>query len=170
MNPCRQWNSFADNCWPRQIAVEKEELDMAKVKAGHKVRVHYIGKLESGEEFDSSAGRDPLEFEVGSGQVIKGFDNGVLEMKVGEKKSIVIQPDDAYGQRRDDFLVDVPISEFPQNITPELGQELQLNQPDGSAVNVRIVDVDDENVRLDANHPLAGEILVFEVELVDIVA
>ena len=143
---------------------------MAKVKAGNKVKVHYIGKLEGGDEFDSSVGRDPLEVEVGSGQVIKGFDDGLLDMKVGDKKSIVIQPDDGYGKRRDDFLVDVPLTEFPENITPELGQELQLNQPDGSAVNVRIVDVDEKNVRLDANHPLAGETLVFEVELVEIVS
>ncbi len=142
---------------------------MAQVKSGDKVRVHYTGKLENGDQFDSSQGSEPLEFEVGSGQVIKGFDDGLIEMAVGEKKSITIQPDDAYGQRREDFIMDVPLKEFPKNIKPELGQELELNQPDGSSVSVKIVDLNEEHVRLDANHPLAGEVLIFELELVEIV-
>ncbi|MDF1545937.1 MAG: peptidylprolyl isomerase [bacterium] len=143
---------------------------MAQVKSGDKVKVHYTGKLESGDQFDSSVGREPLEFQVGSGQVIKGFDEGLMEMSVGDKKSITIEPDDAYGQRREDFIMDVPIKEFPENIKPEVGQELELKQPDGSSVAVKIVDLNEEHVRLDANHPLAGEVLIFELELVEIVA
>ena len=141
---------------------------MGTVKNGDTVKVHYTGKLEDGTVFDSSDGRDPLELKVGGGQVIPGFEKGILGMEVGATKTITIPADDAYGQRRDDLTVNVKKTEFPENITPELGQQLQLKQPDGNLVNVVITDIQDEQVTLDANHPLAGKTLIFDVELVEV--
>jgi peptidylprolyl isomerase len=143
---------------------------MSQAKSGDKVKVHYTGKFEDGEVFDSSEGREPLEFTLGEGNVIPGFDNGVIGMDLNDKKSITIPPDDAYGQRRDDMVLEVKKTDFPENITPELGQQLQMTNPNGQAVNVVITDVKEETVTLDANHPLAGKTLVFEIELVEIAA
>ena len=141
---------------------------MSQAKDGDKVTVHYTGKLEDGTVFDSSQNRDPLEFQLGAGNVIPGFNDGIVGMGIGESRTISIPPDDAYGQRRDELTIEVDKSEFPEDIKPEIGQELQVQQPDGSPVQVTITDVTEEKVTLDANHSLAGKTLIFEIELVEI--
>lgn len=141
---------------------------MQQVKSGDTVKVHYHGKLADGTTFDSSEGREPLEFEVGSGSVIAGFDSGVTGMQAGEKKTIHIPVDDAYGPKQEDLYMEFPIDRFPADMTPEAG--MQLNMSNGSEQNfpVVIAEVRDETVILDANHPLAGEDLTFDLELVEI--
>ncbi|MBL7752076.1 MAG: peptidylprolyl isomerase [Chitinophagaceae bacterium] len=142
---------------------------MQQVKSGDKVKVHYHGKLTSGETFDSSAGRQPLEFEVGSGMVIKGFDNGVMGMVVGDKKTVTIPVDDAYGPRNPDMMINFPKDRFPEGMEVEVGMPLVMNNASGEQFQVRVAEIEGENVVLDANHPLAGEELVFDIELVEIV-
>ncbi len=141
---------------------------MQKVKSGDTVKVHYHGKLNDGSTFDSSEGREPLEFTVGSGQVIKGFDDAVLLMVVGDKITVQIPVENAYGERNDDMMMEYPRSEFPAEMVPEIGMELQMSDNQGNIFPVVIAEVADEMVVLDANHPLAGEDLVFEIELVSI--
>ena len=141
---------------------------MQKAKSGDKVKVHYHGKLTDGSTFDSSEGRDPLEFTVGGGQVIKGFDDAVVDMSVGEKKTVNIPVDHAYGQRNDDMMMEYPKSEFPADMVPEVGMELHMSDNMGNVFPVVITEVLDDSVVLDANHPLAGEDLTFEIELVSI--
>ena len=136
---------------------------------GDTVRVHYTGTLTDGTEFDSSAGREPLEFTLGSGQVIPGFDAGVTGMEPGETKTVMILAADAYGPRRDEMMLTVGADQFPDEMDPEVGQQLQLSQPDGQAVVVTVAEVTDDGVLLDANHPLAGEDLRFELTLDSIV-
>jgi peptidylprolyl isomerase len=142
---------------------------MQQVKSGDTVRVHYHGKLDDGSTFDSSEGRDPLEFTVGSGQVIKGFDEAMLDMKPGEKKTVNIPVEQAYGQRNDDMMMEYPKSEFPADMKPEPGMELHMSDNMGNVFPVVIEAVNDETVILDANHPLAGKDLTFDLELVSIV-
>ncbi len=141
---------------------------MQQVKSGDTVKVHYHGKLTDGTTFDSSEGREPLEFEVGSGSVIAGFDNGVTGMQVGERKTVNIPVDEAYGQKQEDLYMEFPIDRFPEDMKPEVG--MQLNMSNGSEQNfpVVIAEVRDDTVILDANHPLAGEDLTFDLELVEI--
>ena len=141
---------------------------MGKARKGDTVRVHYTGKLDDQEVFDSSEGRDPLEFTLGSGQVIPGFDQAVEGMEIGEERSVTIPADEAYGQRRDNMTATVPRDQFPPGVDPEVGQQLQMNA-DGQAIPVRVTEVSAEAVTLDANHPLAGQDLTFELELVEIV-
>ncbi|MBU1319675.1 MAG: peptidylprolyl isomerase [candidate division Zixibacteria bacterium] len=143
---------------------------MSQAKAGDKVRVHYTGKLEDGSIFDSSRDRTPLEFVVGSGSVIPGFDDGVKGMEIGSTKTVTIPEKDAYGSRRTELVTVVQKSEFPDTIAPEIGKKLQVGQPDGRVLNVAITGIDGEAVTLDANHPLAGKTLIFEIELVEIAA
>lgn len=138
------------------------------VESGSTVQVHYKGTLKSGELFDSSEGRQPLEFVVGSGQVINGFDKAVRDMNVGEKKTVNIPVDDAYGERSNEALVSIPRSEFPADITPEIGQELQMSDDQGHVFPVVVAEVADDHVVLDANHPLAGEDLIFDITLVSV--
>jgi FKBP-type peptidyl-prolyl cis-trans isomerase 2 len=142
---------------------------MQQVKKGDKVKVHYHGKLTSGEIFDTSSGRDPLEFEVGSGSVIKGFDDGVAGMRVGEKKTINIPLDEAYGPRSEDMLIEFPKDRLPQDMKLEKGMELTMSNGAGHNIPVVLTEVKDDCVILDANHPLAGEDLIFDIELVEIV-
>ena len=142
---------------------------MQQVKSGDKVKVHYHGKLTSGETFDSSEGRQPLEFEVGSGMVIKGFDDGVTGMKVGEKKTINILAEEAYGEINPDMLIEYPRSQFPENIELKEGIDLMMSSASGQQFQVKIAEIKDDVVVLDANHPLAGEELIFDIELVEIV-
>lgn len=141
---------------------------MAQVKSGDTVRVHYHGKLTNGTTFDSSEGRDPLEFTVGSGQVIKGFDDAMIDMNVGDKKTVNIPVDNAYGQRTNEMMMEYPLSEFPADMKPEIGMELHMSDNMGNVFPVVIAEIKPETVVLDANHPLAGEDLVFEIELVSI--
>lgn len=144
-------------------------LIMQQVKSGDKVKVHYHGRLTSGETFDSSEGRQPLEFEVGSGMVIKGFDDGVTGMKVGDKKTINISAEDAYGEKNSDMLIEYPKPQFPEDIELEVGTQLAMSSASGQQFQVKIAEIRDDVVVLDANHPLAGEELIFDLELVEIV-
>jgi FKBP-type peptidyl-prolyl cis-trans isomerase 2 len=142
---------------------------MEQVKSGDKVKVHYHGKLTDGTTFDSSEGREPLEFEVGSGSVIAGFDSGVTGMSVGEKRTINIPVDEAYGQKQDDLMMEFPLDRFPSDMKPEVGMQLNMSNGAGQNFPVVIREVREDSVILDANHPLAGEDLVFDLELVEIV-
>jgi peptidylprolyl isomerase len=136
-------------------------------KAGDTVQIHYTGMLDSGEQFDSSVGGEPLEFTLGSGQVIVGFDKGVSGMNLGEKKTVRILPKDAYGDYDDALVIQVSREELPA-LNYELGTELVMQQPSGRSIPVIVIDANNETVVLDANHPLAGEALTFELELVGI--
>jgi peptidylprolyl isomerase len=131
---------------------------MQQVKSGDKVKVHYHGKLRSGETFDSSQGREPLEFTVGSGQVIKGFDQGVMGMQVGDKRT-----------KQDEMMIEFPKNQFPPDMKPEQGMQLMMNNGSGQSFPVTVTEVREESVILDANHPLAGQDLIFDIELVEIV-
>ncbi|HYF30820.1 MAG TPA: peptidylprolyl isomerase [Chitinophagaceae bacterium] len=141
---------------------------MEQVKNGDTVKVHYHGRLTDGTTFDTSEGRGPLEFEVGAQQVIKGFDEGVLGMAVGEKKTIHIPAEDAYGSASDDNLIEFPRTQFPPDMNPEVGMQLNLRSQDGRDFPVVISEIREDIVVLDANHPLAGRDLVFDVEVVGI--
>lgn len=141
---------------------------MSQVQKGDKVNVHYHGRLNDGTTFDSSEGREPLSFIAGEGQVIKGFDEAVLSMTVGEKKTVNIPVADAYGHRNDDMVMDYPVSDFPADMTPEVGMELQMGDNQGNVFPVVITQVVGDMVTLDANHPLAGHDLNFDLELVSI--
>jgi FKBP-type peptidyl-prolyl cis-trans isomerase 2 len=141
---------------------------MQQAQNGDKVKVHYHGKLRSGETFDSSQGREPLEFTLGSGQVIKGFDEGVKGMQVGDKKTVEIPVGDAYGEKNEDMLIEFPKNQFPPELNPEVGMQLMMNNGQGQQFPVNIVEVKEESVVLDANHPLAGQDLIFDLELMEI--
>ena len=141
---------------------------MQQVKQGDTVKVHYHGRLTDGTTFDSSSGREPLEFQVGSGQVIKGFDDGVSGMEIGQKKTIHIPVDDAYGQKEENMIVEFPRSNFPPELSPEVGMSLNMTNGSGQVIPVTIVEIKEDSVTLDANHPLAGQDLIFDIELVEI--
>ncbi|MCX7567065.1 peptidylprolyl isomerase [Sulfitobacter sp. F26169L] len=141
---------------------------MAEVKAGDTVHLHYTGTLLDGTTFDSSEGRDPLQFEVGSGQIIPGLDVAIPGMVVGDKKTVKIGADDAYGQVNPEMRQAVPREGIPAEIPLEIGTQLQMQTPDGQAMPVTVVEVDEATVTLDANHPLAGKDLQFDIELVKI--
>ena len=141
---------------------------MQQVKSGDKVKVHYHGRLKSGETFDSSKGREPLQFQVGSGQVIQGFDKGVTGMSVGEKKTINIPVEEAYGPKNPDMIIDFPKDRLPQDMQLEVGMPLTMSNGAGQQFQVTVNEVKDDVVILDANHPLAGEDLIFDIELVEI--
>jgi peptidylprolyl isomerase len=137
-------------------------------KNGDAVKVHYTGRLSDGTVFDSSEDGDPLEFTLGQGQMIAGFEQAVLGMKVGETKTVNIPSDQAYGPRSDDLIMDVDRNELPDDMEPWVGLQLQMDQADGSTTIVTITEVSDTNVKLDANHPLAGKDLVFDIEIMEI--
>lgn len=141
---------------------------MTKAKKGDRVKVHYTGKLTDGKQFDSSQGRDPLEFTVGAGQMIKGFDEAIPGMEVGEKKTITLSPTDAYGESNADAIIEFPKGNIPADMKLEPGMKLQLQGQDGRPVPVVVKEVKDEVVILDANHELAGKELVFDIELTEI--
>ena len=141
---------------------------MTQAKTGDTVRIHYTGTLEDGSTFDSSSGSDPLQFEVGSGQIIPGLDNAVAGMEIGDKKTVQVPADDAYGQPNPQALQQVPRTEIPDHIPLDIGTQLQVQTPTGQTVPVTVADVSEAEVTLDANHPLAGKHLTFEVELVEI--
>lgn len=141
---------------------------MQQVKNGDKIKVHYHGRLTSGETFDKSEGREPLEFEVGSGMVIKGFDDGVTGMAVGEKKTINIPFLEAYGPRNPEMIIEMPKDRFPQDMEVEVGMPLGMSDGQGHQYQVVVTEIKEEAVVLDANHPLAGQDLIFDLELVEI--
>ena len=137
------------------------------IEAGKTVKVHYKGTLDDGTVFDSSEGKDPIEFEVGSDSVIPGFDAAVAAMEVDETKSVTIPCAEAYGDLNEDMVGQIPRTNLPEEIVPEVGMVLSMESPDGD-MPVRIVDMDDEHLTLDANHPLAGQNLTFELTLVEV--
>jgi peptidylprolyl isomerase len=143
---------------------------MQQAKKGDTVKIHYHGRLQDGSTFDSSEGREPLEFELGSGMVIPGFDDGVSGMTIGEKKTINIPATDAYGEKFDDRIIEFPKTQFPPDMIPEVGMQLAMNNGQGQSITVVITEVKEEVVVLDANHPLAGKDLIFDLELVEIAA
>jgi len=142
---------------------------MTQAKSGDTVRIHYTGTLDDGTQFDSSAGREPLEFAIGGGQVIPGFDSAVDGMAVGENKTVTIPPDEAYGQRHDQLVQQVSRSALPDDMEPAVGLQLQSQSPDGQIMNLVVTEVADESITVDANHPLSGHALTFAIELVEIV-
>ncbi len=141
---------------------------MSQAKSGDTVKIHYTGTLDDGTQFDSSQGRDPLEFEVGSGQVIPGFDKAVEGMTVGDSKSVRIEADEAYGPRHEQLVQEVDRSVLPDDLNPETGMALQSSSPDGQVTQFLVTEVTDQTITVDANHPLAGQALSFDIELVDI--
>lgn len=142
---------------------------MTQVKTGDTVSLHYTGTLADGTTFDSSAGRDPLQFEVGSGQIIPGLDKAIPGMTVGDTKVVTIPADEAYGPTNPEAQQDVPRAEIPPEIPLELGMQLQVQAPDGQVLPVTVIAMTEETVTIDANHPLAGKDLTFDIELIAIV-
>lgn len=141
---------------------------MTQAKQGDTVSVHYTGKLPDGSVFDSSMNREPLQFTLGENQVIPGFEEAVEGMNTGDKVTVTIPRDQAYGDHREDLLMKVGREQFPDNISPQEGMRLEIRQQDGRAIPVVVTAVDDEGVVLDANHPLAGQDLIFDIELVEV--
>ena len=141
---------------------------MQTAKNGDQVKVHYTGKLTSGEQFDSSTGREPLEFTVGAGQMIKGFDVAIPGMKVGDKKTINIPASEGYGERSDEAIIPFPKTNVPADMKMEVGMQLMLSNEHGQPVQVVVAEIKDDVIMLDANHFLAGKELVFDIELVEI--
>ncbi len=143
------------------------EEGTAQAKDGDTVKVHYTGKLEDGTVFDSSIEREPLQFTIGEGQLIPGFEQAVVGMSPGESKTVEIPADEAYPYREEMVLV-VDRDQLPEDLQPEVGQQLQMRQPDGQTILVKVIDVSELSVTLDANHPLAGKDLTFDIQLVEI--
>ncbi|HBH24511.1 MAG TPA: peptidylprolyl isomerase [Cytophagales bacterium] len=139
---------------------------MSKAENGKKVKVHYTGKLTDGTVFDSSEGREPLEFVLGQGSMIKGFENAVMGLGLGDKTSATLKPGEAYGERNNDLIFNFAKEKFPEDINPEVGMKLNMQTAQGQPVPVEVKEVADDHVVLDANHPLAGKELVFDIELV----
>ncbi|MDR9456240.1 MAG: peptidylprolyl isomerase [Salegentibacter sp.] len=142
---------------------------MSQVKQNDTVKVHYTGKLTDGQVFDSSVERgEPIEFTMGEGQLIPGFEKGLIDMKVNEKKTINISKEEAYGEPREELIQEVPKSQLPEEIKPEVGMGLVSKSPDGQEMNLVVKEVKDESIVVDGNHPLAGKDLVFDLEVVEI--
>lgn len=143
---------------------------MTQATAGQKIRMHYTGTLSDGTRFDSSEGREPLEFTLGSGEIIPGLDKAVTGMEVGETKTVEVAPADAYGERDPARVQTVPRGQIPDHIPTDPGTQLQVQTPEGETMPVVVAEANETDVTLDANHPLAGQPLTFEVELVEIAA
>lgn len=141
---------------------------MTAVAAGSKVKVHYTGTFDDGEVFDSSRQTQPLEFEVGSGQVIPGFDNAVVGMQSGETKKVRLPEEEAYGPYNDEMIFDADASQFEEGMDPQVGQQFQTQMQDGSPLLLTVKAVEGEKITLDANHPMAGKALNFELEVVEV--
>ncbi len=142
---------------------------MVQAKTGDTVKVHYTGKLDDGTVFDTSANRAPLEFTLGQGNVIPGFENAVVGMEPGESKTTEIPSDQAYGPHHDEMLIQVTRDQFPEDVEPEVGQQLQVQQANGHQFIVSITEIKGDAITLDGNHPLAGKDLTFDIQLVEIV-
>ncbi len=142
---------------------------MSAVIAGNKVKIHYTGTFDDGEIFDSSREADPLEFEVGSGQVIPGFDNAVIGMHVGETKQVRLPENEAYGPYNQEMVFDAEPDQFEEGLIPEVGQQFQTTMEDGTPLLLTVKSVEDGKIVLDANHPMAGKTLNFDLEVVEIV-
>jgi peptidylprolyl isomerase len=149
-------------------AVSTRRIYMAHPRSGDTVKVHYTGRLRDGRVFDSSKQRGPLELTVGKGEVIPKFEEALTTMEPGEERTVAIPAEQAYGPRRDDLIVSVDRAKFPEHIEPAVGQELQVRRDSGATAIVTVTEVSDEQVTLDTNHPLAGEDLTFDLELVEV--
>ncbi len=141
---------------------------MAQAKQGDTVHIHYTGRLEDGTVFDTSENRDPLSFELGKGQVIPGFESAVEGMETGDSRTATIPSADAYGPRRDDLLMPVPREHLPEDLEVEVGMPLEMRTAEGQTARVVVAEVEEEQIRIDANHPLAGRDLTFDIELVKV--
>lgn len=141
---------------------------MSQVKQNDTVKVHYTGKLADGQVFDTSEGKEPIEFTLGEGQLIPGFENGLIDMKLNEKKTINIPVDQAYGQPREDLVQEIDKSQLPPEIAPEVGMGLVSKTPDGREMNLLVAEVKENSIIVDGNHPLAGKDLIFDLEVVEI--
>jgi peptidylprolyl isomerase len=141
---------------------------MTEVRKGDSVKVHYTGRLDDGTVFDSSAGKAPLEFTVGSGQVIAGFDEAVMGMVAGQSKTVLIPVDKAYGVRNEQMVITTPLEHVPPDLNPELGMRLEMGGANGELIRVVVTEITDSHITLDANPPLAGKELTFDIELVEI--
>lgn len=141
---------------------------MAKAENGNTVKIHFTGKYEDGTEFDSSRDRDPLEFTVGEGKTIEGLEEGVVGMEPGDTKELTLTPDKAFGDRDEDMVRAIERTQIPEEIDLAVGMPLQVQSPEGETYMVMVVDLDEETVTLDGNHPLAGLTLTFEIELVEV--
>ncbi len=142
---------------------------MDKAKQGDNVKVHFKGKLEDGKVFVDSNDKEPLEFEIGGGKIIEGIENGIIGMEPGDKKDVEIMSEEGFGDRRDELVIEVMKTDLPENIAPRMGQELQVKQENGEPINFVVTDMKEDSIILDANHPLAGHTLFFELELVQII-
>jgi len=142
---------------------------MTKAKNGDKVKVHYTGKLDNGEQFDSSVGSEPLEFTIGEGSVLEKFENAVIDLSPGDSVDIHIPAIEAYGLKREDLILKVPSANLPPDIKPELGMKLQMKTEQGQIITLTIVEILEDGVMIDANHELAGQDLNFNIQLVEIV-
>lgn len=140
-----------------------------KVKKGDKIKLHYTGRIKNGETFDSSRKGEPIQFEAGTGQIIKGLDEAVIGMEPGDKKNIKVVPENAYGDYNKELLIEVPKEMLPQDISPKEGSTLSLVDKEGRAIPVKITEIKEESIKVDANHPLAGKELDFDIELMEIV-
>ena len=141
---------------------------MAEANQGDTVKVHYTGKLVDGLVFDSSANREPLEFIIGEGQIIPGFEEAVVGLGAGDSTTVTVPPEKGYGPYRDDLVMSVERAQLPEDMDPQVGQRLQSEQEDGQTVVFTVTETAEESITLDANHPLAGKDLVFEIELVEV--
>ncbi|RPD93063.1 peptidylprolyl isomerase [Aureibaculum marinum] len=141
---------------------------MSQVKENNTVKVNYTGKLTDGQVFDTSIGREPLQITLGQGQLIPGFEKGLIDMKVNEKKTITIAKEEAYGDVIEELIQKVERTQLPQDITPEVGMGLVSKAPDGREMNLRVVEVSEDSIVVDGNHPLAGKDLIFELEVLEI--
>jgi len=168
MNAPDDWTTSAVAAETNTLTIERRHMPV--VKEGDTVKVHYTGRLDDGTIFDSSADREPLEFTVGQGHVISGFEDAVLGMAVGEKKTTTIPAMEAYGPHREELVFTFPMTDVPDDLDPEVGQQLQLRTSTGETAHVVVTGVTDDTLTLDANHPLAGKDLSFELELVEIQA
>ena len=142
---------------------------MLQVTKGDLVQVHYTGKLSDGEEFDSSRDEDPLKVEIGAGQLIQGFEDGLMGMSIGESKTVIIPPDQAYGLRHEEMVRAVTLDQLPDGLEVQEGMVLESTDQQGHRVELRVTQIDGDKVVLDMNHPLAGETLTFDIEVVEII-
>lgn len=154
----------------QNVFLELKKQFMSQVKENNTVKVHYVGKLSDGQVFDSSEGKEPLEFTLGQGKLIPGFENGLIDMKLNEKKTIIISQEEAYGESREDLIQEVAKSQLPEDIIPEVGMGLVSKSSDGNETNLLIVEVKEATIVIDGNHPLAGKELTFDLEVVGIQA
>ena len=143
-------------------------MELKEAKSGDTVKVHFVGKLEDGTVFDTSSGKDPLQFTIGEGSLIQGFEESIVGMKVGESKNTSVPMENAFGPRVDELVVEINRDKFPEDAELTVGEQIQIPQSGGEDINVTIANISEASVTLDANHPLAGKTLLFDIELLEI--